>query len=174
MITSNQVRQLLTAVKGTTFASIDTDTEVRPAAAHKLVSIRKLTTANVQLFNSIKDYEIFARAVKRSAGVAEFVQSDNWFEHTDCWSVVRHPVKGTEYLYAVYNGAKSTFTIDGVAATRAEVAALLTPSAAARLMDDSGVVYNKRNDVEHDVIPRVVALENVRRIRTAGVELRAQ
>ena len=174
MITTAQVQALLANVRGVTFASIDTDTEVKPSAANKHRSIRKLTTANVQLFNSIRDYEIFARAVKRSAGVDEFEQSDNWFEHTDCWSIVRHPVKGTEYLYAVYNGAQSTFTIDGVPATRAEVAALLTPSAAARLMDDSGVVYNKRNDVEHDVIPRVVALENVRRIRTAGVELRAQ
>lgn len=171
MITSNQVRQLLNTVKGTTFASIDTDTEVKPAAANKGHSIRKLTTANVQLFAGIKDYEIFAKAVKRSAGVDEFAQSDNWFEHTDCWSVVRHPTKGSEYLYAVYNGAKSTFTIDGVDATREQVAALLTPSAAAKLMDDSGVVYNKRNDVEHDVIPRVIALENVKSIRAAGTEI---
>lgn len=171
MITRNDIVQLLSTVKGTTFASIETDTEVRPAAAHKHVSIRKLTTAQVQLFAGIKDYEIFARAVKRSAGVDEFEQSDNWFEHTDCWSVVRHPSKGTEYLYAVYNGAQSTFTIDGVPATRAEVAALLTPSAAAKLMDDSGVVYNKRNDVEHTVIPRVIALENVKRITAMGNQL---
>lgn len=171
MITRNDIVQLLSTVKGTTFASIDTDTEVKPSAANKHVSIRKLTTANVQLFNSIRDYEIFAKAVRRSAGVEEFEQSDNWFEHTDCWSVVRHPSKGTEYLYAVYNGARSTFTIDGMPATRAEVAALLTPSAAAKLMDDSGVVYNKKNDVEHTVIPRVIALENVRAIRAAGSEL---
>ena len=171
MITRNDVIQLLDTVKGVTFASIDTDTEVRPAAANKHISIRKLTTAQVQLFNGVKDYEIFARAVRRSAGVEEFVQSDNWFEHTDCWSIVRHPSKGTEYLYAVYNGARSTFTIDGVDATRAEVAALLTPSAAAKLMDDSGVVYNRRNDVEHDVIPRVIALENVKAIRAMGQEL---
>lgn len=174
MITSNEVRQLLDTVRGTTFANIETDTEVKPAAANKQISIRKLTTANVQLFNGVKDYEIFAKAVKRSAGTDEFVQSDNWFEHTDCWSIVRHPVKGTEYLYAVYNGAKSTFTIDGVPATREQVAALLTPSAAAKLMDDSGVVYNKRNDVEHDVIPRVIALENVKLIRTAGTDLRSR
>lgn len=171
MITRNDIVQLLSTVKGTTFASIETDTEVKPAAAHKHVSIRKLTTAQVQLFNSIRDYEIFAKAVKRSAGVTEFEQSDNWFEHTDCWSVVRHPSKGTEYLYAVYQGAQSTFTIDGVAATRAEVAALLTASAAAKLMDDSGVVYNKRNDVEHTVIPRVIALENVKRITAMGNQL---
>lgn len=171
MITQADVQAMLNSVKGVTLASIDTDTEVKPSAANKHVTIRKLTTAQVQLFNGVKDYEIFARAVKRSAGVDEFAQSDNWFEHTDCWSIVQHPVKGTVYLYAVYNGAKSTFTIDGVPATRAEVAELLTPSAAAKLMDDSGVVYNKRNDVEHDVIPRVIALENVRAIRAMGTEL---
>lgn len=174
MITPTQVKAVLEAARGTTFAEIETDTEVKPAAANKHRTIRKLTTANVQLFNGIKDYEIYAKAVKRSAGVEEFVQSDNYFEHTDCWSVVKHKSKDAYYLYCVYNGAKSTFTIDGVAATREAVAELLTPSAAKSLLDTTGTVHNRRNDVEHDVIVRTISLANVKKIRAQGVELTAR
>lgn len=174
MITALQIQAVLANTKGTTFAEIDTDTEVKPAAANKHHVIRKLTTANVQLFNGIKDYEIYARAVKRSAGVDEFEQSDNYFEHTDCWSVVKHKGNGKEYLYCVYNGAKSEFTIDGQAATREQVAALLTPSAARALLDTSGRVHNVRNDVEHSVIVRTIALANVKQIKAAGVVLKSK
>lgn len=167
MITPALVKAQLANTKGTTFARIETDTEVKPAAANKAHVIRKHTMANVQLFNGIKDYEIYAKAVKRSAGTDEFVQSDNYFEHTDCWSVVKHKSKDAYYLYCVYNKAQSTFTIDGVVATRTQVAALLTPSAAAQMLDTSGVVHNVRNDVEHDVIVRTIALANVVSI-TAG------
>lgn len=171
MITPALVKAQLAATKGTTFARIETDTEVKPAAAHKAHNIRKLTLANVQLFNGIKDYEIFAKAVKRSAGVEEFVQSDNWFEHTDCWSIVKHKSKDAYYLYAIYNKAESVFTIDGAPATRAQVAALLTPSAAAQLLDTSGETYNKRNDVTHSIVPRVVALANVVSIKAGNATI---
>lgn len=171
MITALQVQAVLASTKGTTFAEIDTDTEVKPAAANKAHTIRKLTTANVQLFNGIKDYEIYAKAVKRSAGVDNFVQSDNYFEHTACWSVVKHKSKDAYYLYCVYNGAKSHYTIDGVAATKEEVAALLTPSAASAMLAPRASVHNVRNDVEHDVIVRTIALANVKKIKAAGVVL---
>lgn len=165
MITPALVKAQLAGTKGTTFARIETDTEVKTAAAHKARVVRKQTLANVQLFSGVKDYEIYARAVKRSAGVDEFVQSDNYFEHTDCWSVVKHKSKDAYYLYCVYNKAESMFTIDGASATRAEVAALLTPSAAAQLLNTSGVVHNVRNDVDHTVIVRTIALANVVSIR---------
>lgn len=174
MITPAQVQALLANVRGVTFAEIETNTAVKLAAAHKARDVRKNTVANVQLFNGIQDFTIYARAVKRRAEVDTFEQSDNYFEHMGCWSLVRHKTRDKVYLYCVYNGAKSTFTIDGVAATRTEVAALMTPSEAKKLLDTSGVVHNKRNDVEHDVIVRTIELANVRRINAAGVELRAR
>jgi hypothetical protein len=76
-------------------------------------------------------------------------------------------------LYAIFNNAHSTFTVDGSYATREEVAALLAPAAAAKLLDDSGEVYNKTNDVTHTVICRTVALENVKVIRAVKQELTA-
>jgi len=166
MIDRNTVANLLANVKGTTFAQIVTDTEVKTSSANRHRTIRKLTTANVQLFNTIRDFEIYAKAVRRSADVNEFVQSENYFQHTDTWSIVEHKTNGKLYLYCVYNNAKSTFTIDGVSASREAVAELLTPSAAKSLLDTSGKVYNKTNDVEHDVIVRTIALDNVVSITT--------
>lgn len=172
-ITKQDIVALLANVKGTTFAQINTDTEVKPAAANKHHSIRKLTSASVQLFAGLKDYAVYKRQVERSAGTEDFVVSDTWFAHTDCFSVVEHKQTGKHYLYAIFNNAHSTFTVDGAYATRQEVAALLTPSAAKALLDDSGEVYNKTNAVTHNVICRTVALENVKAIRAVRQELTA-
>lgn len=172
-ITKQDIVALLAGVKGTTFAQINYDTEVKPAAANKHHSIRKLTSASVQLFAGLKDFAVYKRQVERSAGTEDFQVSDTWFAHTDCFSVVEHKTSGKHYLYAIFNNAHSTFTVDGAYATRGEVAALLTPSAAKALQDDSGEVYNKTNDVTHTVICRTVALENVKAIRAVKQEITA-
>lgn len=172
-ITKQDIAALLTDVKGTTFAQVSYETEVKPAAANKHRSIRKLTSASVQLFAGLKDFAVYKRQVERSAGTEDFQVSDTWFAHTDCFSVVEHKQTGKHYLYALFNNARSTFTVDGSYATREEVAALLTPSAAKTLLDDSGEVYNKTNDVTHNVICRTVALENVKAIRAVKQEITA-
>lgn len=172
-ITLQTIQALLTDVKGTTFAQINYDTEVKPSAANKHHSIRKLTSASVQLFAGLKDFAVYKRQVERSAEVEDYVVSDTWFAHTPCFSVVEHKTSGKHYLYAIFNSAHSTFTVDGAYATREEVAALLAPAAAAKLLDDSGEVYNKTNDVTHNVICRTVALENVKAIRAVKQELTA-
>lgn len=172
-ITKQDIAALLTDVKGTTFAQVSYETEVKPAAANKHRSIRKLTSASVQLFAGLKDFAVYKRQVERSAGTEDFQVSDTWFAHTDCFSVVEHKQTGKQYLYAIFNSAHSSFTIDGSYATREEVAALLTPSAAKTLLDDSGEVYNKTNDVTHNIICRTVALENVKAIRAVRQELTA-
>lgn len=160
-ITLNTVAQLLQSVKGTTFARIEYATSVKPAAAHKHRQIRKHTVANVQLFSGLKDLEVYKRQVERSAGVQDFVVSDTWFEHTATFSVVAHKVSGAHYLLAIFNSARSTYTIDGVAATEADVAALLTPSAAAALQNQGQPTHNKTNDVHHSIVCRTIALKNV-------------
>lgn len=173
MITLNDVRALLDPVRGTTFAQVEYTTEVKPAAANRHVQIRKSTTANVQLFSGLRDFDVYRRQVQRSAGIEDFQVSDTWFQHTDCFSVVEHKNNGRHYLYAIFNRAHSTFTIDGVPATREAVAALLTASDRAKLLDDSGVVHNKTNSASHNVICRTVALENVQSIRAMKNELNA-
>jgi hypothetical protein len=173
MITATDVLALLASTRGTTFAAVESLTPVATAAANKHLLVLKRTVANVQLFNNTLDFDVYRRQVVRSSGKEDYVVSDNWFEHTSCFSLVKHRTKPDLYLYAIYNSASSEYTIDGVPATKAEVLGLLTKSAAAKLEDTSGVVYNKTNDVEHNIIPRTIKLENVVQIRTNGQTLTA-
>jgi hypothetical protein len=164
-ITAQQVQDLLANTKGTTFANITTDTQVKTAAAHKQLNIRKLTTANVQLFNNLTSYDIYAKAVKRSAGVDSFVVSDTYYEHTDCYSIVQHKTTGEQYLYAVYNNAKSVYMLDGAQLTKQQVAQYMTASTAAQLLGEKTSTYNATNDVTHDITVRILKLASIVSIR---------
>lgn len=166
-ITAQQVQELIDDVKGVTFAQVVSVTDVKPSAAHKAVSIKKVTAANVQLFNNLKNFDVFARAVKRDAGVADWVQGETWYEHTDCFSLVKHKQNSDVYLYAIYNGADSQLLVDGVPATKAEVAQYLTPSDAKKMLGD-GTTYNATNGVEHSVVVRVLKLSSLVSITAMG------
>ncbi len=158
-VTSAQVQQLLADVKGVTFAQITSVTDVKTSAKHKGVSIKKVTCANVQLFNNLKDFDVYAKAVKRDAGVEEFVTSETWFEHTGCFSLVAHKQTKEEYLYAIYNTAKSAYIVDGVVVDKQQVAQYLTASEAAKLTQAK--TYNVTNGVEHGVTVRVLKLASL-------------
>ena len=161
MIASSDIRALLASTTGTTFANVVTDTEVKTSAANKHRNVRKHTVANVQLFNNTRDFDVYRRQVERSADTDNFVVSDTYYKHTDCFSLVEHKTNATEYLYCIFNNARSTFTIDDVAATRDDVAELLTNSEREKLLNTSSEVYNKTNDVTHNIHVRVIKLENV-------------
>jgi len=171
-ITPQQVEQLLQNVHGVTLASILQVTKVATAAAHKATNVQKVTKASIQLFNNVQDFKnVYAAAVKRTAGsiadnnaanVNAFVQQDNYFQHTATFSLVQHKTDASKYyLYAIYNTADSLYFIDGVNATKQQVAALLTPSAARDLLAGSNVVHNKTNDVLHTVQVRTIALDSI-------------
>ena len=167
--------------KASTFAGIEYKTKVQTAAKHKDLNIQKYTKANVQLFGTMAEAnEVYAKAVKKAAGkieqdqtkVAEFKAQDNYFQHTDCFSLVTHKDSGKQYLYAFFNNASSVYTINGKIATKEKVAQYLTASAAERLLGD-GIVHNKTNDVLHTVQVRTIALENIVELRTNGVTVTA-
>ena len=167
--------------KASTFAGIDYITKVQTAAKHKNLNIQKYTTANIQLFSNLKEATtVYTNAVKKAAGkieendatkVAEFTAQDNYFTHTDCFSLVTHKTNGKQYLYAFFNNAKSVYTINGKIADKAQVAEYLTPSARERLLGD-GIIHNKANDVLHTVQVRTIALENIVELRTNGMTLK--
>jgi len=175
MITSTQIQNIL-GNKASTFAGIEYKTKVPTAAKHKTVNIEKYTVANVQLFANTEAEGIYTKAVQKAASkiqendsdkVAEFKAQENYFEHTDCYSIVEHKASKKQYLYAVFNNAKSTFTVNGKCATREQVAEFLTPSAREKLLGDN-VVHNKTYDVLHTIQVRTIALENIVEIRTNG------
>lgn len=165
-INASTVAALLASTAGATFAQITYTTVVATAAAHKHKQVLKHTVANVQLFNNLRAYtNAYALAVKRSAQVEDFVVSSNYFAHNNnCYSIVEHKQNAKQYLFCIYNNAQSTYTIDGVAATKQQVAALLTASASAKLLNPSSTTYNKTNNIEHSVVVRTIALANILQI----------
>jgi hypothetical protein len=178
MISESQVKELLNH-HGVRFAQVSTVTPVSTAAANKHIKITKATTANVALYASLKDFEVYRKSVLKSAAkieendpdkIAEFQTQDNWFTHDDpeCWALVHHKTKGNAYLYAVYNGAESSYYIDGIEATKEQVAEYLTPSAKETLLNPKEHVENKTYGIVHDVITRTISLDNVKEIRANG------
>lgn len=174
-----QVIAALLGNKSVTFAQVEYETEVKTAAAHKARNIRKRTDANVQLFSNIHS-DVYANAVKRSAAkaggnnpqdIADFQSQGNYFQHTDCYSIVSHKEQEKLYLYCIYNSASSTYTIDGAVATKEEVAQFLTPSAREKLLNPPAMVRNETYDLEHDVVVRTIALENILSIHASKAQV---
>jgi hypothetical protein len=164
--------------RSVTFAGIDYTVDVPTAAANKHRAVRKTVAANVQLFSNIKQATaVFANAVKKTAqalpnqqsNIDAFQQQSNYFEHTACYSIVKHRKNEKLYLYCIYNSTSSVdYTIDGVPATVQQVAELLTPSAAKKLLSNDSTTHNKTYDVTHDVTVRTIALHNLTAMRVEG------
>ena len=162
--------------KSVTFAQVQYTTQVKTAAANKHITVLKHTTANVQLFANVSA-DVYANAVKRSAAqqaqndpsnVQAFASSSNYYAHEDyCYSIVKHKQNNTLYLYCIYNNAQSYYTINGVQATKQQVAALLTNSAAQQLLNPSTTTHNVTNNVTHNVVVRTIALANIHSIHAA-------
>lgn len=155
-----------------TFAQLVYVTQVKTAAAHKHVNVQKVTCANVQLFSNINAAtSVFANAVKRSAAniadnaedaVAAFTAQSNYFAHNAaCYSLVAHKQNNKQYLYCIYNNAQSYYFIDNVLASKAQVAALLTNSAAQAMLNPSATVVNATHNIQHNVVVRTIALASL-------------
>lgn len=169
LVNAQNVKSILSG-NGATFANLQYKTKIATAAKFKTVSIEKRTTANVMLFQTVKDMEIYRKNVLKTANmivengtVTDFEVSDNWFQHDDqdCFSLISHKTNGDQYLYFVANNAKSQYFIDGVAVDKAEIAQYLTPSKYKEIFENDGIVYNKKNDVLHMVQPRTLKLANI-------------
>ena len=166
--------------KSVTFAQVQYVTDVKTAAKHKDVTIKKQTSANVQLFANVQA-DVYANAVKRSAAkdatnnatnIAEFTSTENYYQHTaNCYSIVEHRQNAKLYLYCIYNNAKSVYTINGQVASKAEVAEYLTPSAAKTLLEGNKSVHNVTNNITHNVIVRTIALDNIISINAVGQQV---
>lgn len=169
-ISAAQVAALLASVS-VTFANIAYVTQVQTAAAHKHNNVQKVTVANVQLFANINAFtSVYANAVKRSAAqiasnnesaVAAFTAQSNYFAHTQCYSIVQHKQTLAQYLYAIYNNASSVYFINNAVATKQQVAALLTASASAKLLQSSNTTHNVTHNITHNVNVRTIALANI-------------
>ena len=189
-VSQRDIEQLLATTRGTTFAGLVQVTPVKLAAAHKSKMIYKVTVANVQLFNNLNAFtNAYQNAVRRSAArlpsndpaaVASFESQGNWFTHTEeCYSIVRHNTKPTQkYLFGIYNFGESMYVEAAAVATplvdplrvvsKQHVAQYMTPAERDKLLNPPALVRNVANDIEHGVIVRTVALDNVVRLQVRG------
>jgi hypothetical protein len=175
-ITEAFVKQLLSTTNGATLASVILCTDVATAAAHKSVTIKKVSKTNVMLYGNVTNTNVYADAVKRSANkittndstnVDAFVAQTTYYEHDDvCYSIAKHKTNGTVYLYSVVNNnadADAYYFINNVLASKQEVAQYLTASNAKVLLEGRSNV-NVTFNIEHNVKPFVVKLANVMQI----------
>jgi len=172
-INKQAIQLALAPTTGTTFGSVCSVTPVKTAAAFKDVKINKVSVGSVQLFNNLKEYtDVYINAVKRSAGVDDFVKTDTWFHHTECFPVVEHNTNGKHYLWAIFNRGESMYIKDGTEITKEQVAEYMTPSEAKKLLEPSKTVYNATNDLEHDVTVRTISLDNIAWMNLNHLKLR--
>lgn len=177
-LTPQDVQNLLAGVHGVTFASIMYATQVKTAALYKDKIIHKVSVGNVQIANNLLSFtSVYANAVRRTAqGIAanlqsnidNFVPQDNYFEHTPCYSVVRHRQQNKYYLYAIFNNASSRYISNGVELSKQEVAEYMTPSAADKLLNGTREVHNVTHDILHTVQVRTIQLEKIVSIKAMG------
>lgn len=171
-ITASDISTMLKDVKGTTFASIITVTKVATSAANKAEQLFKVTAATVQLFNNVNEFtDVYANAVKRSAtkhsndntaNIENFQSQENYFVHTDCFSIVQHKTDASkQYLYAIYNNAKSVYVHNDKIISKETAASYCTPSAQKEMLKTDNTVHNVTNDITHSVTVRTIGLKSI-------------
>ena len=173
MNTKNLIIDLLQN-NSATFASIQYATKVATAAKFKDVRVMKHTTANVVLFSQLTDFDVYRRAVVKSATKLEendsqkvetFETQSNYFEHSkECYSIVKHKMQDKYYLYAHFNSAQSSYFVNDIEVSKEDILQYLTKSAAEKLMQDNSIIHNKANDVYHSVVCRTISLDNLKSI----------
>ena len=168
---AQEIKSLVGEVCGTSFRFVKYNTAVKTAAKYKTMVITKEVSANVQVFANLKDFtDIYTAAVKRSAkrisennqeNIENFSKSDNWFEHSNIFSIVKHIKNDKEYLFCIINNASSKYFLDGQETIKENILEYLTPSEREKMTQDNSVIYNKKNDVFHATIARTIGLENI-------------
>lgn len=158
---------------GSNIATITYKTDVKTSAKFKDTKIEKTTRASVMLFKTLNEYtDVYSNAVKKtaskiaendSANVESFEKSDNYFSHDrDCHSIVYHKTNKKAYLYAIFNKTFETvYTIDGFTVDKSQVIPYLTVSEQKKILDNTGITYNVKNDIVHAVIVRTISIENI-------------
>ena len=176
--TPAKVKQLLANTNGATLASLVLCTNVEGVSKDykDSITIKKVSKVNVMLYGNVTNTNVYADAVKRSANkiatndsanVDAFVTQTTYYAHDEqCYSIATHKDNGTVYLYSVVNNnadAEAYYFVNNVLATKQEVAQYLQASKAKVLLEGRSNV-NKTFNIEHNVKPFVVKLQNVMQI----------
>ncbi len=164
------IEEKVSKIFGAKFTNILYVTDVKTAAAHKHVKITKSTSANVQIYANLSDVtEVYKNAILKNAvdsngeKITEFEVSKTWFSHVPkCFSIAyKDSNPDVKYLWCRMIKAKSEYFIDGVAVLKTDILQYLTPSEVKKLTQDTSIIHNVKNDVDHSVIIRTIKLDNI-------------
>lgn len=151
-------------------AQITYVTTVKTSAKCKDVSIKKVTQATVTLYaNANAQYTTLVKQTasaiptNNASNVQQFTAQDNYFEHTQCYSVVQHKQTLAQYLYALFNNAQTStlYFINNTLATKQDVAQYLTPAQQQQLFNTNTQTHNVTHNITHNAICRTIALRNI-------------
>ena len=166
---------MLNNTSGTTFAGIQYEVPIKlrkDARDHGFVATKQ-TTANVQLFAHVRDFDLYTTQIKENAAkltenshanVQMFQPSPTFFTHTDIYSIVEHNVTQMPYLYVVLNSTKSTYKINNNPCGVNDVASLCTAVGAASLKTDLIKKFNKENGIYHTIHVRTINMQSLKYI----------
>lgn len=171
-VTAPRVTSLLAPYNNTaTLANVTQVTQVQTAAAHKAITIQKVTRANVLLFANALNY---VACVQRSAAkvegndaakIADFTPSEASFTHDpECYSIVTNKNSSQQYLYLHYNNAESVYVLNGTLISVETAASFCTPSVAKVMLQNTKTTHNVSNDISHSIVVRTVKLQNIVRL----------
>lgn len=159
-----QIHTLLNSIKGNTFASMDTITEVKLKGGKKnpmLGRVTKHTTGNrVQLFTSFKGYRnMVNRRLEAEGKTPDFEpKALPWGTRIEDSPLIEH--NGKFYIQMIFQkGGESTYYLDNTIIDKANIEGFVeTEVTAGRtgLEDDNAVVV------------RTFALDSIREIRMMG------
>jgi hypothetical protein len=167
------IEEKVSKIFGAEFTNILYITDVKTSAKYKNMKIRKSTSANVQIYANLSDVtEVYKNAILKNGvdsnggKITSFEVSDNWFTHKKkCYSIVyKEGKEDVLYLWCRMLKAKSEYFIDDIAVEKAEILQYLTPSEVKKLTEDTSIVHNVKNDVDHSVIIRTIKLSNITEI----------
>ena len=151
-------------------AQITYVTNVKTSAKCKDVTIKKVTQATVTLYaNANAQYTTLVKQTasaiptNNANNVQNFTAQENYFEHTNCYSVVQHKQTLAQYLYALFNNAQTStmYFINNTLATKQDVAQYLTPAQQQQLFNTNTQTHNATHNITHNAICRTIALNNI-------------
>ena len=159
-----QIHTLLDSIKGSTFAAMDTITEVKLKGGKKnpmLGRVTKHTTGQrVQLFTSHKGYmNMVNRRLESEGKVANFTPKPlPWGKRVEDSPLIEN--NGKFYIQMIFQkGGESTYYLDNKVIDKADIEGL----------DEKEVTSGRQGlEDENSVIVRTFALDSIREIRMMG------
>lgn len=159
-----QIHTLLDSIRGNTFASMDTITEVKLKGGRKnpmLGRVTKHTTGNrVQLFTSFRGYKnMVNRRLEAEGKTPDFEPKPlPWGQRVEDSPLIEH--NGKFYIQMIFQkGGESTYYLDNKVIDKSAIEGF----------DEKEITSGRQNlEDENSVIVRTFALDSIREIRMMG------